>query len=85
MHVIAIYLSYMVFFVASFAALLYLIQDNNLKYKHLGTIFRRLPDLAFLDRLNYKSIGLGFPMLTLAIIAGVRWAKDTRGCDWDGQ
>ena len=82
-HIIAIYLSYIVFFVTSFTALLYLIQDNNLKNKHLGPIFSRLPDLSFLDRLNYKSIGLGFPILTLAIISGMLWAKDIWGSYWN--
>jgi len=81
-HIVAISLSYIIFLVASFTALLYLIQDNNLKKKRWGPS-RRLPDLSVLDRLNYRSIGLGFPMLTLAIIIGYLWAKDTRGAYWN--
>jgi len=61
------------------SGLLYLIQDNNLKRKHWGSVSSRLPDLSILDRINYKSIGLGFPMLTLAIIIGYLWAKEARG------
>jgi ABC-type transport system involved in cytochrome c biogenesis permease subunit len=83
LHIIAIYLSYIAFFVAFLAALLYLIQDRNLKSKRLGVIFGRLPDLSLLDRLNYKSIGLGFPILTLAIISGSFWAKDIWGSYWN--
>ena len=78
-HIITIYLSYIVFFVASLAAVTYLIQDNLIKQKRTGIIFNRLPDLSFLDKLNYRSIGLGFPMLTLSIISGFTWAKNING------
>lgn len=83
LHIIAIYLSYMAFFVATFAALLYLVQDASLKNKQPGTIFSRLPDLSFLDKLNYRAIGLGFPILTLAIIGGSLWAKNIWGSYWN--
>lgn len=81
-HIISIYLSYLVFFVASFAAVSYLIQDNFLKNKHTGMVFRRLPDLSRLDKLNYRSIGLGFPILTLSIITGFIWLKSLYGSLW---
>ncbi len=83
LHITAISLSYAVFFVASLAALLYLIQDNNLKRKQWGSITSRLPDLSSLDRINYRFIGLGFPVLTLAIIIGYLWAKEARGVYWN--
>lgn len=70
LHVVSISLSYIAFFFACLAALLYLIQDNNLKNKRVNVIASRLPDLSFLDKFNYKSIGLGFPILTLALASG---------------
>jgi ABC-type transport system involved in cytochrome c biogenesis permease subunit len=82
MHVITICLSYIAFFTASVAAALYLIQDNFLKHKQTGTIFNRLPNLFFLDKLNYGAIGSGFPILTLSIISGFIWAKHVRGVVW---
>jgi len=81
-HIVTIYLSYIVFFTASLAALAYLIQDNLLKHKRTGGILNRLPDLSFLDKLNYRSIGLGFPMLTLSIVSGFIWAKNIYGAYW---
>lgn len=81
-HVVSIYLSYTIFFAASLAALTYLIEDNLLKNKQIGPILNRLPDLSFLDKLNYRSIGLGFPMLTLSIVSGFTWAKNIYGAYW---
>ncbi len=82
LHIITISLSYIAFFVASVAAVLYIIQDRFLKNKKAGAALSRLPDLLFLDKLNYKAIGLGFPMLTFSIISGFIWAAHTRGTYW---
>lgn len=82
LHIAMIWLSYFVFFVASIAALLYLVQDHALKHKRTGIIFSRLPDLSFLDKLNYRSIGLGFPLLTIAILSGFVWVQSVRGAYW---
>ncbi len=82
-HLIAIVASYAVFFVTFSAAVLYLVQDNNLKRKHLGAMFNRLPDLSLLDKLTYRSIELGFPILSVAIIAGFLLQKDISGSYWN--
>lgn len=82
LHIIAIHLSYIAFFSAFSAAVLYIIQDNDLKTKRLNPLFSRLPDLSVLDRWNYVSIGLGFPVLTLAIASGSLWLKDITGFYW---
>jgi len=82
LHIAGIYLSYFVFFIATVAAAAYLIQDGLIKSKRMGIIFNRLPDLSFLDKLNYRSIGLGFPLLTLSIISGFIWARNINGAYW---
>ncbi len=84
LHIAGIYLSYFIFLVASIAAAAYLVQDGLIKHKRMGIIFNRLPDLSFLDKLNYRSIGLGFPLLTLAIISGFIWARNINGAYWSG-
>ncbi len=83
-HSITIHLSYLAFFTASVVSVLYLIQDNALKNKLTGVIFSRLPSLSFLDKLNYRSIGLGFPLLTVSVISGLIWAKNLHGIYWWG-
>lgn len=82
LHIITIALSYLVFLVASLSAVLYLIQDNLLKHKQTGVIFNRLPNLFFLDKLIYRAIGVGFPILTFSILSGFIWAKYIRGEYW---
>lgn len=84
-HSITICLSYAAFFVASLAAALYLIQDSAIKKKLAGAVFfYRLPSLSFLDRINYRSIGLGFPLLTIALLSGLIWEKSIHGAYWPG-
>jgi ABC-type transport system involved in cytochrome c biogenesis permease subunit len=82
LHIITIFFSFIAFFVASVAAVLYLIQDSLIKNKKVGLISNQLPNLFFLDKLNYRSIGLGFPILTLSIISGFIWTKYVGGTYW---
>ncbi|MDO8489109.1 MAG: cytochrome c biogenesis protein CcsA [Candidatus Omnitrophota bacterium] len=82
LHIAGISLSYFIFFVATIAAVAYLIQDGLIKGKRMGLIFNRLPDLSLLDKLNYRSISLGFPLLTLAIISGFIWSRNIHGAYW---
>ena len=83
-HSITVLLSYAAFIMASAAAALYLVQNGALKRKDSGIIFSRLPDLSFLDKLNYRMIGLGLPILTVSILTGFVWANNTRGVYWRG-
>ncbi|MDP3790921.1 MAG: cytochrome c biogenesis protein CcsA [Candidatus Omnitrophota bacterium] len=84
LHIAAAYISYIIFFVASVAAVLYIIQDNAIKNKRTAVIFSRLPSLSFLDKLNYRSISLAFPILTLSIFCGFLWSENIHGICWWG-
>jgi cytochrome c-type biogenesis protein CcsB len=42
----------------------------------------RLTLLESLDNLSYRIIGLGFPLLTVGIIAGAVWANEAWGAYW---
>jgi len=71
------------FFVIAFAGgVLYLIQERQLKSRHTGAFFHRLPSLDLLDRINYRSLTFGFPLLTLGIITGAIWAEMAWGSYW---
>lgn len=62
-------------FVLNFAgALMYLLQERQLKTKRPGAFYYRLPALDTLDRLTYRTLALGFPFLTTGLILGVLWA-----------
>ena len=67
-------------FVLNFAgAIMYLIQERQLKTKRPGAFYYRLPALATLDRLTYRTLALGFPFLTTGIILGILWASRAWG------
>jgi cytochrome c-type biogenesis protein CcsB len=71
------------FFVIAFAGgVLYLVQERQLKSRHTGAFFHRLPSLDLLDRVNYRSLTFGFPLLTLGIITGAIWAENAWGSYW---
>jgi cytochrome c-type biogenesis protein CcsB len=79
LHVTLSILGTVGFAVAFVAGLMYLIQDRLLKSKRFNVLYTKLPPLDFLDHLNQQSIVLGFPLLTLGIIAGAMSAEFARG------
>lgn len=67
-------------FVLNFAgAIMYLVQERQLKGKRPGQFYYRLPALETLDRLTYRTLALGFPFLTTALILGALWARTSWG------
>jgi cytochrome c-type biogenesis protein CcsB len=79
LHVTLSMLGTVGFAVAFVAGLMYLIQERLLKSKRFNVLYSKLPPLDFLDTLNQQSILLGFPLLTLGIIAGAISAEYARG------
>ena len=47
--------------------------------KHIAS---KLPPLALLDYLMYKSIAVGFAFFTIATVLGALWAAEAWGCYW---
>lgn len=47
-----------------------------------GILEKKLSLLETLDNLSYRIIGLGFPLLTIGIIAGAVWANEAWGSYW---
>src|SRR3989442_5916491 len=60
-------------------ALMYLLQERQLKTKRPGAFYYRLPALETLDRLTYRTLAIGFPFLTTGIILGALWATAAWG------
>jgi len=59
--------------------IMYIIQESQLKSKHPGTFYYRLPSLEILDDINRKSVDIGFPLITLGFISGIIWARQRDG------
>ena len=67
-------------FVFNFAgAIMYLLQERQLKTKRPGAFYYRLPALQTLDRLTFRTLALGFPFLTTGLVLGVLWARAAWG------
>jgi cytochrome c-type biogenesis protein CcsB len=81
-HVVTIFLGNGVFAIAFLAGLMYLIQEKEIKSKHLGKLYHRLPSLEVLDALNYQCLIIGFPLLTAGMLSGSLYAQVTLGSFW---
>ena len=67
-------------FVFNFAgAIMYLLQERQLKTKRPGAFYYRLPSLQTLDRLTFRTLALGFPVLTTGLVLGAIWARAAWG------
>lgn len=67
-------------FILNFAgAIMYLLQERQLKAKRPGAFYYRLPALETLDQLTYRTLALGFPFLTTGIVLGLLWARTAWG------
>jgi cytochrome c-type biogenesis protein CcsB len=67
-------------FVFNFAgAIMYLLQERQLKAKRPGAFYYRLPALQTLDRLTFRTLALGFPFLTTGLVLGLVWAREAWG------
>ena len=64
-------------------SILYLLKmKGEDKGRKEGSILGMFPDLKVLDEVNYKSIAVGFPLLSLGIITGAAWANYAWGTYW---
>ncbi len=81
-HVGLAFMGNAVFTVAFVAAILYLLQERMLKSKKFSALHYRLPSLETLDRINYRCLKFGFPLMTMGIISGAVWAESAWGTYW---
>ncbi len=62
--------------IAFSSALMYLLQSTQLKSKHLGKIFLKLPSLEALDQIHFRALSFGVILFSLGILTGIFWAKN---------
>lgn len=75
-HVSTALLGYVALAVSALYGVMYLVQYRQLKQRHVGLLFQRLPNLETLARLNVRALAIGWLGLTVAILAGTIWAFD---------
>ena len=79
-HVITCFVGYAAFAVSFWFSILFLVKENREKKNRSQS--RLLPSSRLLDEINYRSILIGFPMLTLGIVTGAAWANYAWGSYW---
>ncbi|MGD0670453.1 MAG: c-type cytochrome biogenesis protein CcsB [Candidatus Binatus sp.] len=82
-HVTLAILGYTMFVLAASVSIAYLAYESRLKSKRaIGPANEGGPSLEKLDRINYRLLGWGFVMLSLAIVSGAIWADARWGHFW---
>ena len=82
-HISCIMLGYVGFFLTFVAAVMYLIQERQLKSKNPQQTYYRLPSLEVCDQLYYRSLKFGLPFLTVGILTGYVWAAHSWHGPWE--
>jgi len=77
-HVASLLFAYASFGLAGVLGVTYVLQFKEIKKKHLGYFYMRLPSLQILDRMNSRATATGWTFLTVGLIVGVVWTLEAR-------
>lgn len=76
LHILISILAYSVLTMASVQAVLLAVQDQHLRNRHPGGFVRGLPPLQTMEALLFEMIGLGFFLLSLALVSGLMFLEN---------
>jgi len=77
-HVSSLLFAYASFALAGVLGLTYMLQFKEIKKKHLGYLYARLPSLQILDAMNSRAVAIGWVFLTVGVAVGIVWAAEAR-------
>ncbi|HWN86837.1 MAG TPA: cytochrome c biogenesis protein CcsA [Vicinamibacterales bacterium] len=77
-HVASLLCAYASFALAGMLGLTYMLQFKEIKKKHLGYLYSRLPSLLTLDTMNSRAMTVGWVFLTIGVTVGVIWTAQSR-------
>jgi ABC-type transport system involved in cytochrome c biogenesis permease subunit len=77
-HVASLLFAYASLALAFVVGLTYILLFKEIKAKHLGFFYKRLPPLESLDLMNARTVALGWVFLTLGVVVGVIWAVQAK-------
>src|SRR5690349_7728104 len=73
-HVSSLLFAYASFALACVIGITYVLLFKEIKAKHLGFFYARLPSLQVLDTMNQRAIVVGWVCLTIGLVVGTIWA-----------
>jgi ABC-type transport system involved in cytochrome c biogenesis permease subunit len=77
-HVSSLLFAYASFALAGVLGVTYMLQFKEIKKKHLGYFYTRLPSLQILDVMNSRAVTVGWVFLTFGVIVGAVWTAQAR-------
>jgi ABC-type transport system involved in cytochrome c biogenesis permease subunit len=77
-HTSSLLFAYASFALAGVLGLTYVLQFKEIKKKHLGYFYTRLPSLQILDVMNSRAVAVGWLFMTVGIVVGIIWATQAR-------
>jgi ABC-type transport system involved in cytochrome c biogenesis permease subunit len=80
-HVSSLLFAYASFALACVIGITYVLLFKEIKAKHLGFFYARLPSLQVLDSMNHRAIAVGWVFLTIGLLVGALWASQAPGYD----
>jgi len=78
LHVSSLLFAYASFALACVIGITYVLLFKEIKAKHLGFFYARLPSLQVLDSMNQRAIIFGWVFLTIGIVVGAIWTWQAR-------
>jgi ABC-type transport system involved in cytochrome c biogenesis permease subunit len=78
-HVLSMLLAYASFALAFAIGITYVLLFKEIKAKHLGFFYARLPSLQTLDAMNARAVVVGWVFLTCGLVIGGVWATQIGG------
>lgn len=78
-HIVALLAAYTALLFSLFASVLYLVQERRLKSKEGIGFLAWLPPLETMDRIAYVALLIGFPCMTVGLLAGSLIAQQSVG------
>lgn len=80
-HVSSLLFAYASFALACVIGITYVLLFKEIKAKHLGFFYARLPSLQVLDTMNQRAIAVGWVCLTIGLVVGMIWAGQAPSYD----
>lgn len=77
LHVASALLGYAAITISAVYGFLYLMLYHQIKANNFGVIYKKLPNLETLEKMNFTAVTMAFGLLTLAIIVGFIWLQKT--------
>jgi ABC-type transport system involved in cytochrome c biogenesis permease subunit len=78
LHVSSLLFAYASFALACVIGITYVLLFKEIKAKHLGFFYARLPSLQVLDSMNQRAVIFGWVFLTIGMLVGAVWTGQAR-------